>query len=171
MCSVYYQPNSSRRGGPLSRPPAGCALGSVGNPFDRVWPPTMSSGIVASGVPTYSPPPIVLHGSCDPCGRPVRTRIGDCNYDPRAHCAEAEQAPGRQCAPKTSRSPVSALTAQRQSRPQDARILSATALQSLQQNESLRRTVRRRASAHNHLHQSTTFQCMRRLRPPSWIII
>ena len=36
------QPNSSRRGGPLSRPPAGCALGSVGNPFDRVWPPTTS---------------------------------------------------------------------------------------------------------------------------------
>jgi hypothetical protein len=42
VCSVYYQPNSSRRGGPLSRPPAGCALGSVGNPFDRVWPPTTS---------------------------------------------------------------------------------------------------------------------------------
>ena len=41
VCSVYYQPNSSRRGGPLSRPPAGCALcGSVGNPFDRVWLPT-----------------------------------------------------------------------------------------------------------------------------------
>ena len=78
----------------MSRPPAGCALGSVGNPFDRVWPPTMSSGIVASGVPTYSPPPIVLHGSCDPCGRPVRTRIGDCNHDARAHCTEAEQAPG-----------------------------------------------------------------------------
>ena len=45
VCSVYYQPNSSRRGGPLSRPPAGCALGSVGNPFDRVWPPT-TSGLV-----------------------------------------------------------------------------------------------------------------------------
>ncbi len=42
VCSVYYQPNSSRRGGPLSRPPADCALGSVGNPFDRVWPPTTS---------------------------------------------------------------------------------------------------------------------------------
>ena len=42
VCSVYYQPNPSRRGGPLSRPPAGCALGSVGNPFDRVWPPTTS---------------------------------------------------------------------------------------------------------------------------------
>ena len=40
VCSVYYQPNSSRRGGPLSRPPADCALGSVGNPFDRVWLPT-----------------------------------------------------------------------------------------------------------------------------------
>ena len=26
VCSVYYQPNSSRLGGPLSRPPAGCAL-------------------------------------------------------------------------------------------------------------------------------------------------
>ena len=38
VCSVYYQPNSSLWGGPLSRPPAGCALGSVGNPFDRVWP-------------------------------------------------------------------------------------------------------------------------------------
>ena len=32
LCSVYYQPNSSRRGGPLSD----CALGSVGNPFDQV---------------------------------------------------------------------------------------------------------------------------------------
>jgi hypothetical protein len=42
VSSVYYQPNSSRRGGPLSRPPAGCAVGSVGNPFDRVWPPTTS---------------------------------------------------------------------------------------------------------------------------------
>ena len=45
VCSVYYQPNSSRRGGPLSRPPAGCALGSVGNPFDRVWPPTTSGDL------------------------------------------------------------------------------------------------------------------------------
>ena len=26
----------------VSRTPAGCALGSVGNPFDRVWPPTTS---------------------------------------------------------------------------------------------------------------------------------
>jgi len=29
-------------GGTMSRPPAGCALGAVGNPFDRVWPPTTS---------------------------------------------------------------------------------------------------------------------------------
>jgi hypothetical protein len=47
VCFVYYQPNSSHRGGPLSRPPAGCALGSasVGNPFDRVWPPTTSGDL------------------------------------------------------------------------------------------------------------------------------
>jgi hypothetical protein len=32
-------------GGPLSRPPAGCALGPVGNPFDRVWPPTTSGDL------------------------------------------------------------------------------------------------------------------------------
>ena len=30
MCSVYYQPNSSRRGGPLSRPPAGCGPSESG---------------------------------------------------------------------------------------------------------------------------------------------
>jgi hypothetical protein len=55
VCSVYYQPNSSRRGGPLSRPPAGCALGSVGNPFDRVWPPTTSGDLqpIFSGVSAF----------------------------------------------------------------------------------------------------------------------
>jgi hypothetical protein len=26
----------------MSRPPDGCVLGSVGNPFDRAWPPTTS---------------------------------------------------------------------------------------------------------------------------------
>ena len=29
-------------GGTMSRPPTDCVFGSVGNPFDRVWPPTTS---------------------------------------------------------------------------------------------------------------------------------
>ena len=57
MCSVYYQPNPSRRGGPCHGPPAGCALGSVGNFFDRVWPPTTSGYLQATStvlVTTFS---------------------------------------------------------------------------------------------------------------------
>ena len=45
VCSVYYQPNPSRRRWTVSRPPAGCVPGSVGNPFDRAWPPTTSGDL------------------------------------------------------------------------------------------------------------------------------
>ncbi len=73
VCSVYYQPNSIRRGGPWSRPP-GCTLGSVGNPFDRIQtgtgpqPPLVTYNLSSLALTPGEPTPYVCMYVSMVCG-------------------------------------------------------------------------------------------------------